>query len=84
MRWRSAAFSYKSMSRFQLNNFGTVQIVYLLQSVLKFLCLTSRCPKKCMQTEGREMFVENSTRIFRIYQCWLCNFNVSVLKILNN
>lgn len=30
------------------------------------------------------MFIKNSTRIFTIYQCWLCNFNVSILKILSN
>lgn len=34
--------------------------------------------------DGREMFIVNSTRIFRFHQCWLCNFKVSILKILSN
>lgn len=35
------------MSWFQLNNFGTVKIVaHLLEYVLKFLCLISKCCKK--------------------------------------
>lgn len=53
MGWRSAAFSCKSMSWFQLEDFGTAEILaHLLLCVLKFLPTTSRCPKKRMKTEG--------------------------------
>lgn len=51
-------------------------------------CLTIGAPKcKCKLKgggEGREMLVENSAEIFTIYKCWLCNLNVSILKILSN